>query len=63
MCRAPRPSSSHACAQENPNVGENLRKISEERELLLELLSKTLIELQEGRFDSLLKHVSVGGKG
>lgn len=45
--------------KENPDVGENLLKISLERERLLELFSKVGDELESGRFDSLVAHVQM----
>jgi hypothetical protein len=38
-------------------VGENLLKVAEERERLIELLSKVVGELRDGRYDSLVAHV------
>lgn len=43
--------------KDNPNVGENLLKIADERERLQDLVATTISELQEGRFDSLVEEV------
>eukprot|EP01138_Halocafeteria_seosinensis_P014921 gb/GECG01015232.1/.p1 GENE.gb/GECG01015232.1/~~gb/GECG01015232.1/.p1 ORF type:complete len:393 (+),score=101.58 gb/GECG01015232.1/:1-1179(+) len=44
--------------KENPNVAENLRKISQERSDLERLLKDTISELNQGRYDSLLDYVN-----
>ena len=40
-------------------MGENLLKVAEERERLIELLTKVLAELRDGRYDALVAQVEM----
>jgi signal-transduction protein with cAMP-binding, CBS, and nucleotidyltransferase domain len=47
----------HVDLQENPDISENLARMSEERETLVLLLEKTLTDLRDGHYASLVNFV------